>query len=162
MTCTGRAFHMKANYHYGLSFLLISLTMLLSGCDEPFIVMPGGELSGEVAELPDDWTSLNEVEIVQIETRPEEPYSVNVWMIARGPYVYIATGEDDTRWTRHIDVNPAIRLRIEGKIYELRASRVENQNEKISIGEEYTKKYGVDDDDDNWVDNGQLFRLEPR
>jgi len=140
---------------------LILLPLLLAGCAEPFIVMPGGKLSGEVADPPADWTPLNEVEIVQLETRPEDPYSVNVWMIAKGPHIYIATGEDDTNWTRHIDENPDVRLRINGTIYELTARRVLNRDEKIEIGRAYVEKYGVDDDD-NWVESGQLFRLDRR
>ena len=163
MTSTGRAFHSRANCRYGLSLLLLSLTVWLSGCDEPFVVMAGGKLSGDVAEPLEDWSVLNDVEIVQIETNPEKPYSVNVWMIARGPYLYIATDEGETRWTRNMDANPAVRLRVDGKIYELHATRVTDEQEKRSIGKEYVKKYGVDeDDDDNWVQNGQLFRLGPR
>ncbi len=161
MTFTGRVFNRKVSYRLGLGFFLLPLTALLSGCDEPFIVMAGGQLTGEVTEPPADWTELNHVEIVQIETRPRDPYSVNVWMIGKGPHVYVATGEDDTRWTRNIDADPAVRLRVEGKIYPLTAHRVEDKREKRAIGLEYAKKYGVDDDDDNWVQNGQLFRLDP-
>lgn len=151
----------SANDRLLLSVLLLSLCALLAGCDEPFIVMAGGALTGEAADPPADWTPLNEVEIVQLETRPEDPYSVNVWMVARGPDMYVATGAGDTRWTKHLAANPDVRLRVDGKIYALEAYLVDDEAEKISIGAEYVKKYGVDEDD-NWVDEGRLYRLDRR
>lgn len=157
----GRSFSRTADDRLLLSLLLITLSMLLAGCDEPFIVMSGGALTGEVKDPPADWTPLNDVEVVQLETRPEDPYSVNVWMIASGSNIYVATGKGETRWTRNIAVNPDVRLRIDGNVYELEAYLVQDQTEKIAIGNEYVKKYGVDEDD-NWVDEGQLYRLDRR
>ena len=157
----GRSVSRRANDRLLLSFLLITLSSLLAGCDEPFIVMAGGPLTGEEADPPADWTAFNEVEVVQLETRPEDPYSVNVWMVASGPNIYVATGEGDTNWTEHIARNPDVRLRVNGVIYPLEAFRVTDEAEKIAIGNEYVKKYGVDDDD-NWVDHGQLYRLDRR
>ncbi|MGE0621747.1 MAG: hypothetical protein AB7I04_23595 [Pseudomonadales bacterium] len=157
----GRSVSRTANDRLLLSVLLLSLSTLLAGCDEPFIVMAGGALVGEPEDPPVDWTPLNDVEVVQLETRPEDPYSVNVWMIASGRNLYVATGKGDTRWTRHIAVNPDVRVRIDGRIYELEAYLVADQTEKIAIGNEYVEKYGVDEDD-NWVDEGQLYRLDRR
>lgn len=141
--------------------LLLVFSALLAGCDEPFIVMAGEALTGEVVDPPVDWTELNSEEIVQLETQPEDPYSVNIWMIGKGPDVYVATGDDPTRWSRNIDENPNVRLRIQGKIYELEAQRIEDRAEKEAIGAEYVAKYDVDDGD-NWVQEGQLFRLDRR
>lgn len=157
----GRSVSRTANDRLLFSILLLTLSTLLAGCDEPFIVMAGGALTGETDDPPLDWTPLNEVEVVQLETRPEDPYSVNVWMIARGKNIYVATGTGETRWTRNIAENPDVRLRVDGKIYALEATRVTDETEKIDIGNEYVKKYGVDDDD-NWVDEGQLYRLDRR
>jgi hypothetical protein len=144
-----------------VGLILVALLTTMSGCAEPFIVMAGGELAGEVADPPVDWSGYKDEEIIQLETRPEDPYSVNIWMIARGPDLYVATGDDPTRWTRNIDENPDVRVRIQGMIYELEASRVEDVEEKTAIGGEYVAKYNVDDDD-NWVQEGQLFRLDRR
>ena len=125
------------------------------------IVMAGGQLSGEVTDPPADWSEFNDEEIIQLETRPEDPYSVNIWMIASGPNLYVATGDDPTRWSRILEENPDVRVRIRGLIYELEAHRVEDVVEKTAIGNEYVRKYDVDDDD-NWVEEGQLFRLDRR
>lgn len=157
----GRSVSRTANDRLLFSVLLLCFATLLAGCDEPFIVMSGGALTGEVTDPPPDWSPLNEVEVVQLETRPEDPYSVNVWMIASGQNLYVATGKGETRWTGYIADNPDVRVRVDGRIYELEAFRVVDETEKIAIGNEYVKKYGVDEDD-NWVDEGRLYRLDRR
>ena len=123
--------------------------------------MAGGELTGEVADPPVDWTEVSDEEIIQLETQPDDPYSVNIWMVGVGPDLYVATGDDPTNWTEHIDKDADVRVRIRGVIYELEATRVDDVEEKTRIGMEYARKYDVDDDD-NWVENGQLFRLDRR
>jgi hypothetical protein len=140
----------------------IFLLFLLSACSEPFIVMAGEELVGAVKDAPPDWTSHNEVDIVQIETRPSEPYSVNVWMAGIGPDIYIATGSDDTNWTEHLAENPDIRIRIDGDIFELEATKVTDNRERRTVVGAYVEKYDLDPED-NWVlDDGQIFRLDRR
>ncbi len=143
--------------------LLMSMLCVfcMGGCAEPFIVMAGGALAGEEADPPPDWSEFADEEIVQLETRPDDPYSINIWMIADGADVYVATGDGPTRWTRHIEQNPDVRLRIQGKLYDLEAYRVLDKTEKLRIGQQYVSKYDVDDDN-NWVEDGQLFRLDRR
>ncbi len=164
---TSRVIAGWTNHHNGRRFaiglILIAVTTSLTGCAEPFIVFAGDALSGEVSDPPVDWTALNEEEIIQLETRPSDPYSVNIWMVGSGPDLYVATSDGDTNWTKNIDDNPDVRVRIRGVIYELEASRVTDLDEKLRIGQEYVRKYDVDEDeDDNWVQNGQLFRLDRR
>lgn len=158
---TGQPVTQKISHRIASGLALLIVSTLLAGCEEPFIVMSGGALSGEVMDPPVDWTELNREEIVQLETRPGDPYSVNIWMIGKGPDVYVATGDDPTRWSRNIEENPDVRLRVRGVIYELEATRVEDVDEKKVIGAEYVSKYDVDGDD-NWVQEGQLFRLDRR
>ncbi len=153
--------HCRTGYRLAISLLLISFTTALTGCAEPFIVLAGGELAGEVSDPPVDWTDLNDEEIIQLETRPDDPYSVNIWMVGSGPDLYVATGDDPTNWTENIDANPDVRVRIRGVVYALEANRVDDLEEKKRIGMEYVRKYDVDDDD-NWVQDGQLFRLDRR
>lgn len=155
--------HLRTFSRLAPGLLLITCTAVLSGCAEPFIVFAGDALTGEVSDPPADWTALNEEEIIQLETRPDDPYSVNIWMVAHGPDLYVATGNDPTNWSKNIDNNPDVRVRIRGVIYELEAHRVDDLEEKSRIGKEYVRKYNVDEDeDDNWVQNGQLFRLDRR
>lgn len=144
-----------------LSLLIFSLTGLLAGCDEPFIVMPGDALQGTLTDPPADWTALNEVGIVQLETRAGDPYSVNIWMAGLGPDIYVATGDDATEWSGHIDIDPDVRLRIGTDLYELEATRVTDNREQHAVATAYASKYELDPDD-NWVLDGQVFRLDRR
>lgn len=140
---------------------VVVASTLLAGCDEPFIVLSGGALSGEVVEPPADWSAVDHVEIVQLETRPEDPYSVNIWAVALGHDLYVATGEDGTNWTENLRSDPNVRLRADGKIYQLRATPVSDPDERAAVAAAYVRKYDVDADD-NWVAVGQIFRLDRR
>ncbi len=149
----------------GRAFLLSSLLgtcTLLAGCGEdPFIVLPGGALAGEVADPPADWSEHKDVDEVQLETQPEDPYSVNLWVAAIGPDIYVATGEDGTNWTENIDRQRDVRLRIGTTVFELEARAVTDQAERASVAAEYVRKYDVDVDD-NWVQAGKIYRLDRR
>ena len=138
-----------------------ALLVLLSGCAEPFIVFAGGELSGEEQAPPEDWSFLEAVDTVQIETDPEDPYSVNVWTVGIGADVYVATGGDGTNWTECIDADPRVRLRANSTIYPLKASAVTDMDERRRVAEAYLSKYDVDDDE-GWVDTGRIYRLDRR
>ena len=140
---------------------LTILLLFLAGCAEPFIVMSGGALPGTVVDPPPDWSEFNTIDIVQLETSPSEPYSVNIWMATIGSDIYVATGDDDTAWTVNIDDDRDVRLRIGTGIYELEASTIFDDREKQAVAAEYVTKYGLDAED-NWVLNGQVFRLDRR
>lgn len=142
--------------------LLGTFSLALMGCAEPFIVVSGGELAGEVTDVPSDWSAVRDVEVIQIETRPEDPYSVNIWMATIGPDLYIATGENATNWTEHLAENRDTRARINGVIYELEASAVIQSAEHERVVVEYVRKYDDLDMGDNWVMRGQVFRLDRR
>ena len=129
-----------------LSCLL--LMFAIAGCAEPFIVFSGKALSGELTAPPQDWSPFASIEVVQLETRPEDPYSVNIWAVAVGPDFYIATGEEGTRWTEILSTEPRVRLRIDPA-------------EIGRVAEQYSLKYGLDAED-NWVEKALVYRLEPR
>ena len=146
-----------------LGTLLGISTLLLGGCGgDPFIVLPGGALSGNVTDPPVDWTPYRDVDEIQLETRPDDPYSVNLWIALLGADAYIATGEDGTNWTSHIEAQPDVRLRIGESIYELTARSVTDPQERRAVLEEYVRKYEVDGDMDSWVQAGIIYRLDRR
>ena len=61
-----------------LQILSLSISLLmLSACEGPFILAAGGELSGTVTETPDSWLLDEDSAVAQLETRPEDPYSIN-------------------------------------------------------------------------------------
>lgn len=145
-----------------MRFLLVSVAILsLIGC-EPIAIIPGGELSGEVAAVPPSWSVMDATETVQLETRPADPYSINIWAVGIGQDLYVAAGAGkDARWTDYIAENPDVRLRLANSIFELRATRVLDAAERLRVVDKYASKYDLDIND-NFVEDAWLYRLDPR
>ncbi len=106
-----------------IACLLLLLLPLASGCGGPFFVFPGGELRGEVVdEVPGDWSFL-EARWVDLETRPSDPYSVELNYTVLEGRLYIDPAEG-RRWLDHIRADPRVRARFDGRIYLLQAKLV--------------------------------------
>lgn len=97
--------------------------LLLVGCGGPFFMIPGGELSGQVvAEPVSDWSFVDE-SFVELETRPGDPYSVQLNYIVRDGQLYIDPNEGKT-WLEHLRADPNVRVRFGDKVYPLVATLV--------------------------------------
>lgn len=101
----------------------------------PLGPLSGGKLGGEPhrGDLP-NWDFVADVETVQLETRPDDPYSVNTWVGSYDGRLVVPTslilGDDEPterEWVRNVQADPRVRLRIEGVVYELKAERVEDE-----------------------------------
>ncbi|MFK7898529.1 MAG: hypothetical protein AB8G23_22035 [Myxococcota bacterium] len=102
---------------FGLS-LGLGLCLGLGGCGGPLLIIPGGELAGEVAEEPiTDWSFVTDT-FVDLETRPEDPYSVELNYLVRDGKLYIDPASDRT-WYTHILNDPRVRVRFGDKVYPL-------------------------------------------
>ena len=141
-------------------FLLLSSALLL-GCDGPFVLLPGGQLDGTPAPPPESWAFTDEVDTIQLETNPADPYSVNIWVIALGEGLYVHAGATRATRVEHMEVDPKVRLRVEGRIYELAAARVADQAEFDRFADAYERKYGRRPRNES-VQEAYLFRLGPR
>ena len=116
----------------------------LVGCGGPFLVFPGGALSGEVVTAPvADWSFIDST-FLDLETRPEDPYSVELNYVVRDGNLYIDPAEGRT-WFEHIRSNPLVRARFGNQIYPLRAVLVGKPGELEGF------------DSDRYV-----YRLDPR
>ena len=132
------------------------------GCG-PLVMVPGGTLSGTVKPAPSDWSFTDSVETVQLETRPEDPYSVNVWGVAAGGAFYIASGRGESAaWAKHIAADPRVRLRVGEDLYELGAVRTTDEAELNAFIDAAKKKYEDFEPDERQRSEAILFRLEPR
>jgi hypothetical protein len=120
--------------------------------------MPGGKLEGAPAAAPHDWSFTDDVSTVQLETNPQDPYSVNIWAVGIGPVLYVHAGANRSTWVEHMEADPQVRVRIEEDIYTLRASRVEGQGEFDRFSDSYEKKYGSRPRNEV-VSEAYLFRL---
>ena len=113
------------------------------------MLLPGGKLEGATAPAPSDWAFTDEVKTVQLETRPEDPYSVNIWAVGIEPLLYVHAGTNRSRWVENIEDNPDVRVRVEG------------QDEFARFSNAYEKKYGLRPRNES-VKEAYLFRLEAR
>ncbi len=99
---------------------LLAILATLAACGGPFLVFPGGQLSGEVVTEPvDDWSFLT-ASFIDLETRPADPYSVELNYVVRDGKLYIDPAEG-RRWLDHIREDPRVRARFDGRIYPLTA-----------------------------------------
>ena len=136
--------------------LLISIS--LTACSGPFVLFPGGALEGTPAEAPSDWGFTAEVDTIQLETNPSEPYSVNIWALGLGDVLYVHAGANRATWIENMEADPRVRVRIEDKVYTLNASRVNDQEEFDRFAEVYEQKYGNAPRNPSVVE-AYLFRL---
>jgi hypothetical protein len=124
------------------ALLLLALMALGTGCSGPFLLLPGGELDGRTAPTPTSWTFTDEISTIQLETRPVDPYSVNIWAVAMGDQLYLHAGGNRTTWVENIEEDKRVRIAIDGSIYELVAVRVEGAGEFGVFADAYEAKYG--------------------
>ena len=131
------------------------------GCG-PIVMIPGGELSGTVQPLPADWAFSDAFDTVQLETRPQDPYSVNVWAVAAADAIFVAAGGGlETAWAQHIEADERVRLRIEDALYELRATREDDPATRERVLQALQKKYDFEPDDEDTA-KAILYRLDRR
>lgn len=146
------------------SFCLICLFLLCStllACD-PIVMIPGGRLAGDVTPVPDDWSFTDATDTVQLETRPEDPYSVNVWALAVKDAIYVVAGSGrETTWAQNIEQDDRVRLRVGEAIYELRAIPDDEASTRDAFLAAAKKKYDFEPEGED-VSKAILYRLESR
>jgi hypothetical protein len=136
----------------------------------PMGPIPGPELSGPMVEEPvADWSWIDAVKVIQVETRPESPYSVSTWITRVGDEIFVFAGNEESPWVRNIGDDPRVRIRIQGRIHECTAERVAELEKKrvflTAMKAKYENDYGFDPEffQRGW-DSGEfvLLRMEPR
>ena len=91
---------------------LIVACICLAACSGPFMVFPGGAIAGDTA--PYDLNAVDpQVSVLQLETNPADPYSVNLGFFRIGEDIYIDPAEE-RRWYQHIKADPRVRIRFDG------------------------------------------------
>jgi hypothetical protein len=136
----------------------------------PLGPIPGPQLTGPVIEEPvADWSGIDAVDVIQLETNPEAPYSVNIWVTRVDDAIYVFGGGEESQWVQNIGNDPRVRMRVEGRIHELRAVPVEDLETKRAFLTNMKSKYEGDlgFDPELWQrgwETGELtlFRMQPR
>jgi hypothetical protein len=146
------------------SSLRFAIVLFAIACG-PVGPIPGGPLWGnEVVEPVDDWTFADRRREIQLETRPESPYSVNVWCVLHEGRLYIPSGKPQgKRWVRYLVEDDRVRLRVGRDIHLAHAVRVTEPAERRAAVEAYMKKYNLPDPDDSTSGREVwFFRIDPR
>ena len=140
-----------------LVFAACALT--LAGCGDPIGPFAGGALSGQSAVPPAAWNGVPDA--VQLEVRPADPYSVNVWAVGIGPALYVAGEVAGKNWISYIRADSAVRVRMGDAVYSLAAVEVDDADERRKVVEAYIDKYQEDPADGlSFVASGAVFRLQ--
>jgi hypothetical protein len=102
-------------------FAAVAVLFLVGvGCGGPMLVFPGGALSGEVVtEAVPDWSFVTAA-FVDIEFRPEDPYSVQLNYLVKDGILYIDPKEG-RRWFDYLREDPRVRARFDERVYQLTA-----------------------------------------
>lgn len=130
------------------------------GCS-PVGPIPGGKLSGEAAPQPDDWSFSDEFKNIQLETDPDDPYSVTVWCATQQGQLYIAAARGtESRWASNLVDDPRARVRIDGRLYDRRAVQVTDAEETDSVLDMFVAKYDFDLPSEEERARAILFRME--
>ncbi|MCY3620912.1 MAG: hypothetical protein OXH68_04275 [Gammaproteobacteria bacterium] len=146
----------------GVRLFFAMIAMLVAAGCEPTFVFAGGELAGTERPMPSDWGFTEDFGTVQIETRPTDPYSVNVWGVSVNRNFYVAASDaSDAAWARAIETEPQVRLRIGDDIYPLLARRTEDPEELADVADAYIDKYGGEPER-SFIRHAWVFRLGSR
>lgn len=130
--------------------------------------LAGGWLWGPVVrERVSEWSFTDRIGEVQVQTRLGPlPYSVTTWNLSAGDRFYIPSGDCSRRWVRLVLAHPDVRVRIDGRIYELRATREDDLDAASRVAPVLLEKYlGIRDEGARFSGENRtscLLRMEPR
>ena len=113
-------------------FLFLFVVVSFVGCGGPFLIIPGGALRGEVAEeVVEDWSFVDDA-FVDVEFRPDDPYSVELNYFVKDGKLYLDPAEG-RKWLDYLRADPRVRVRFGDTIYERRAVLVEDEQERAGF-----------------------------
>jgi hypothetical protein len=92
--------------------VFLSQLVLLAACSGPTLWLPGGKLRGP--ESPLDPAAVPQgAGVIQLETNPDDPYSVNIGYQLIEGRIYIDPAPE-RRWFEYIQADPDVRIRFDG------------------------------------------------
>ena len=141
--------------------VLILSVLMLGACTADWWPLSFGELEGNEVAVPDNWSHLAEAKVIQFETNPDAPYSVNLWVVAMDNMLYVHSGDNKATWIHNMENAPEVRLGYEGKIYSLMSEKVTDAGEYARFAEVYKTKYGNHPRNMD-VSQVYIYRLVPR
>ena len=94
---------------------------------------------------PVNWSQLADVDTIEIMSSNEDgsTRTTTIWLAVRKGEGYIRTG--GTRWGANVERNPDVVVRIAGRDYPLRATRITDPVVFDEVNEVFRQKYGFPD-----------------
>ena len=96
-----------------------------------------------------------------METRPEDPYSINFTYVQSDGRFHVYAGDTRTNWVKHIERSPLVSVRVQDSIYPARAIRVMSDEELSEFAVAWTN-LSVFQRDPMSFEEVWLYRLEER
>jgi hypothetical protein len=143
---------------------MIAALVFAAAC-QPKDTRPGFWLSGEQVDRPaENWRFTDGVEEIFIETRTGYGlrHSTTIWCVELDGRLYVGSYDEDVKyWERNIARRPEARLRIDGRIYDVRVTPVDDSELDRRLDERYAEKYDMNevfgDDPPPW----RYYRVDP-
>jgi hypothetical protein len=151
------------------TFACVVVVLLVAACG-PLGPLSGGALRGTLQKdsVP-DWSFTAEHDTLQLETNPDDPYSVNTWCVGVADRLYVPTSmirgpksPAEREWVQHATRDPRARIRIGDALYERHAVRVTDTAEYDAARAALASKYELAPDDLDPEREIWIFRLDPR
>jgi hypothetical protein len=142
---------------------LVALGVYARFHDGPIGPFPGGALvSGEAVATPvTDWSFASSIQTLELEVSPEKPRSVTTWFLVLDGTLYVPSGGAARKtWPALVERDGRVRVRLDGKIYALQATRVNDPAIAKRLSEAVAAKYGFGDGQP--VEGAWAFALAPR
>jgi hypothetical protein len=111
--------------------------------------------------LPQSLDKIAQDNIIQLETRVDEAYSVNLWVVEVASHLHVFAGDNNANWVEDIEQNSNVRLRSGDEIFELAAVRVNDPTIFAAFSDAWEAKYGNRPQNES-VEETYLYRLGPR
>ena len=131
--------------------------------DGPIGPFTGGVFrSGEPAAPPADWSFAAAVDTLELELPPELGRSITTWLVVQDGKLYVPCGlASGKRWPHAVLRDGRVRVRLQGKVYELEARRVDDPATLSSVVPVLVAKYRAGDGS-GFGTRDWLFALSPR
>jgi hypothetical protein len=131
--------------------------------DGPIGPLTGGVFrAGEVTAPPADWSFAADTDTLELELPPELGRSITTWLVVQDGKLYVPCGvAAGKRWPHAVLRDGRVRVRLDGKIYELSARRVDDPATLSRVVPVLVAKYPAGDGS-GFGTRDWLFALEPR
>ena len=121
---------------------IVVVAAFLATVAGPLGPLPSAVLGGTEAAVPDEWSSIDLPDTIQLRTDGTIfPRVVNLWIVEDGNELYVF-GANDSEWVKNLKESPSAGLRVGEQTFELRARSITPPD--LTIYDKYVNRYAED------------------